>query len=81
MRQSLLATYRAALICLSFLTSTTLSFADEFEHSDGLRDRPHLFGDWRGARTSLAERGIIVDIQATQFYQGVTSGAIDNNWQ
>ena len=40
-----------------------------------------MFGDWGGARTVLAQRGIIVDLQATQFYQGVTDGSADDNWK
>ena len=45
-------------------------------------DRTHLLGDWGGARTRLAEHGIIFDIQATQFYQGVVDGSAGtNNWQ
>lgn len=64
----------AAVTCLCCLMPTAASLADEIEHSDGLRDRAHLFGDWRGARTSLAERGIIVNVSTKQFYQGITSG-------
>ena len=40
-------------------------------------ERIHLTGDWGGARTWLSENGIIVDVQATQFYQGVVDGALD----
>jgi porin len=36
-----------------------------------------MTGDWGGARTWLSENGIIVDVQATQFYQGVVDGALD----
>ena len=43
------------------------------EHTS-LHERTQLFGDWRGARTRLAQRGIIVDLQSTHFYQGITSG-------
>lgn len=45
------------------------------------QDRTHLLRDWGGARTQLAEHGIIFDFQATQFYQGVVDGSPDNNWQ
>lgn len=82
MRRPFLVFYLAALFCLS--CPATHSFADDFEHQDGLRDRPHLFGDWRGARTSLAERGIIVDVSTTQFYQGITNGGraeARNEWE
>lgn len=36
--------------------------------------RDQLFGDWLGVRSGLAQRGVIADIQWTQFYQGVTGG-------
>ncbi|TWT81510.1 Carbohydrate-selective porin, OprB family [Planctomycetes bacterium CA13] len=34
----------------------------------------HLLGDWGGLRSRLAQRGVVTDIRATQFYQGVSSG-------
>ena len=37
------------------------------------QDRAHLLGDWGGARSQLAEHGIIFDFQATQFYQASVS--------
>jgi porin len=44
--------------------------------------RTHLTGDWGGARSWLAGHGIILDIQATQFYQGVVDGSPGtNDWQ
>jgi porin len=45
------------------------------------QDRTHLLGDWVGSRSWLAERGIIFDVQATQFYQGVVDGSPDDDWQ
>jgi hypothetical protein len=46
------------------------------------KERTQLTGDWGGARTSLAQHGIIVDIQATQFYQSVVDGSSGtDNWQ
>lgn len=40
-------------------------------------DRPKLTGNWWGARDSLYENGMTLDVSATQFYQGVTSGGLD----
>ncbi len=34
-------------------------------------------GDWGGARTELEKRGVDIDLSATQFMQGVTSGGTD----
>ena len=69
---------RATAMAASFFMLTGASGlvqADEraVEYAS-LAERPQLFGDWRGARTRLAERGIIVDLQTTHFYQGITSG-------
>ena len=35
---------------------------------------PHMLGDLGGARSGLAESGILYDASLTNFYQGVTSG-------
>ncbi|QDT45688.1 Carbohydrate-selective porin, OprB family [Gimesia alba] len=42
--------------------------------SESLFSREYLTGDLFGARSRLAEHGVIADIQLTQFYQGVASG-------
>ncbi|WP_299460943.1 carbohydrate porin [uncultured Gimesia sp.] len=42
--------------------------------------RQYLTGDLFGARSSLAESGILMDLQLTQFYQGVSSGGRSRNF-
>lgn len=45
-------------------------------------DRTQLLGDWGGARSQLAQHGIIFDFQLTQFYQGVVDGSAGTDaWQ
>jgi hypothetical protein len=44
-------------------------------------DSPHMSGDLFGARSSLAEHGIIADLYLTQFYQGVTQGGADERFR
>jgi porin len=39
-----------------------------------------LTGDWFGIRDSLADRGIAVDVSTTQFYQGVTTGGLEQSF-
>lgn len=46
-----------------------------------LFERSNLTGDWWGARESLRERGITFDVSATQFYQGITSGGINQEFE
>lgn len=42
-----------------------------------LFERTKLTGNWFGARDSLLANGITLDVSSTQFYQGVTSGGIN----
>jgi porin len=46
-----------------------------------LWSRPQLTGDWLGYRTAMADRGITLDADATQFYQGVASGGIEQRFR
>ncbi len=41
---------------------------------------PKMTGDWGGARTTLAEHGIELDLRLTQSYQGVASGGKNTNF-
>ena len=41
--------------------------------------RQRLFGNLFGPQSCLAQRGIIADLELTQFYQGVTSGGVREN--
>lgn len=45
-----------------------------------LLERSKLTGDWLGARTRLLEQGITLDISTTQFYQGVASGGLEQEF-
>ena len=48
---------------------------------EDLWNRPHLFGDWLGLRSGLAEHGIIADLYQTNFYQGVASGGREQTFK
>jgi porin len=39
--------------------------------------RKELTGDWWGARTAMADKGLTVDLRLTQFLQGVASGGVN----
>ena len=43
-------------------------------------ERPKLTGDWWGARDTLEAHGVTLDVSLTQFYQGVTDGGIDRDF-
>lgn len=44
-------------------------------------DRSKLTGDWGGFRSRLAQNGVTLDADVTQFYQGVTSGGLNHTFQ
>ena len=46
-----------------------------------LLERPKLTGDWFGTRSELAGHGITLDASNTQFYQGVTSGGLEQEFR
>ncbi len=43
--------------------------------------RPYLTGDWGGARSSLTDKGVSLDIRHTSFYQGLVSGTGEKNFE
>ena len=45
-----------------------------FEESD-------VFADWYDARSGMADQGITIDLSTTQFYQGVTLGGLEQQFQ
>lgn len=47
----------------------------------GLCKCDRLTGDWLGQRTSLAESGITLDADVTQFYMGVTRGGLEREFR
>jgi porin len=46
-----------------------------------LSTRPHLMGDWGGARSALAGNGVTFDLRYTSTYQGLASGNGDEDYQ
>jgi porin len=45
------------------------------------RERDTLTGDWGGGRTWLKEHGLTIKPRLSQFYQGMTAGAGDQNFE
>lgn len=50
------------------------------DYTGGLATRSRLFGDWGGSRTSLANKGVLFDLDFTQVGQGVVSGGRRIDW-
>src|SRR5262245_27193324 len=40
----------------------------------------YLSGDWGGARTELAQDGVLLDGQFTQYAQGLVAGGLSDHW-
>jgi porin len=49
------------------------------DYGGDLWNRSHLTGDWGGTRTDLANKGVQVDVDWTQYVQGIVDGGIDRN--
>jgi porin len=51
-------------------------------YAEGVPDfNSKLTGDWGGARTKLAEKGITLDIDVLQSYQGILNGGKRGQWK
>lgn len=59
------------------------AFVPYIDYSGDLwtRTRPALTGDWGGLRTDLINKGIRVDIDLIQTYQGVVEGGTRRHWK
>lgn len=64
------ATVSAAPCSQAQSTSATSSFLTQ----------SYLTGDWAGARSSLADKGVNLDFRHTSFYQGLASGTGDKDF-
>ncbi|MDM8006854.1 MAG: carbohydrate porin, partial [Phycisphaerae bacterium] len=49
------------------------------DYSGDLAHRKYLTGDWGGARTQLAEKGVLFELDVTQILQGNAHGGKDTN--
>lgn len=65
--------FSAALLSLCAGLFTTGARAND------LWTRDKLTGDWWGARTSLSDSGVDIDLRLSQYYQGVTEGGRNTN--
>ena len=69
-------------LAASTVVSTALAQLPPASPFDGpLLERSKLTGDWFGSRSELAEEGVTLDISNTQYYQGVTSGGLEQQFQ
>ena len=82
---------RLALLTVSLLGASLLQESAAAEGSCGdctcnccscydLWTTPQLTGDWLGFRTALADSGVTLEADVTQFYQGVASGGLEQEF-
>jgi porin len=48
---------------------------------DNFWTRDKLTGDWWGMRSDLSDRGIDLDFRLSQYYQGVATGGVNENFE
>lgn len=83
--------YRASVITCIVLLLVSISSGQDYvcqpncgspvECSDSwLLDSPRLTGDWGGLRNDLEDHGWTFNLFNTQFYQGVASGGLEQEW-
>src|SRR5215831_9558121 len=75
-------TARNALAALFLLATSTLASAQSVDipptWGGGFWDRPRLTGSWFGLRDDLGKKGVVLDVDLTQFPQGVITGGHDD---
>lgn len=63
------------------LAETELPPVPANPYAGDLRTRQRMTGNWWGARSALADRGLTFDLFHTQFYQGVASGGREREFE
>src|SRR5215218_6389878 len=77
----------AALIVMSSAAWTTETAANsepasiwpKRDYAGDVWSRRYLTGDWGGWRTTLAERGVTLNVDMVQAYRGIVDGGRDEN--
>jgi len=72
--------FLAALLSLCAALFATNTWAEDIKTwGEDIWTRDKLTGDWLGGRTYLSDHGIDIGLRLSQYYQGVTSGGVDQN--
>ena len=75
-------TARHSLAALFVLATSTLASAQPVDipptWGGSFWDRPRLTGGWFGLRDDLGKKGVVLDVDVTQFPQGVITGGVDD---
>ena len=73
----------AAVLTVLYCSTSTGSVSGSAQPPIGADwlTRPYLTGDWAGARSSLADKGVSLDFRHTSFYQGLVSGTGEKNFE
>jgi porin len=72
--------FLAVLLSLCAALFATNTWAEDSKTwAEDIWTRDKLTGDWWGGRTYLSDHGIDIGLRLSQYYQGVTSGGVDQN--
>jgi len=74
-------TLRKILPLLAVCCCTAPAFAAEPDYSGSFLTRSTLTGDWGGARTDLAKKGVTFDTNLVLTEQGVVDGGANSQWE
>jgi porin len=65
----------------TFSGTNGAALAPESKASETILDQPKLTGNWWGARDTLSAHGVEVDVNLSQFYQGVAAGGTQRSFE
>jgi porin len=74
-------TYAQEPRAAAFSNNNEITLPAESKASDTILDQPRLTGNWWGARDTLSAHGIELDINLSQFYQGVAAGGTERSFE
>lgn len=69
------------LFLLNLFYTTKLSAQDSISAKNSLFSQSNLTGDWGGARTELNKKGITILPRVSTFYEGMTAGTGNKNFE
>jgi porin len=75
------ATYAQESPTATVSDNNGVTLGGESEPSGTILDQPKLTGNWWGARDTLSAHGVDIDINLSQFYQGVASGGTERSFE
>lgn len=70
-----------SLLLLSLCLVPVAASAGPTDGARGFLDRPTLTGDWGGGRSWLADHGVTISVEGTQYYGRIVDGGLGSDWE